>query len=163
MAENRESDRNLDRRAFMRGSAALGLCALASSAVHAVDKAPEDSAAQPPSAASADEDRAYERVRVALSKLEGLDGRDRTASIAVGEREIILIKLDDNTIRALDATCTHKQCPVRYKPKWGHLRCRCHGSRFRLDGTVLNPPAKEDLGVYEAAVEGDEVVISLPK
>lgn len=163
MTDTNGTGRNLDRRAFMRGSAALGLYALASRAVSAGEEGPADSAAQRPDTSAAGEEQAYEQVRVALSELKGLDGRDRTAGIKVGDKEIILIKLDDNTIRALDATCTHKQCPVRYKPKWGHLRCRCHGSRFALDGTVLNPPAKKSLASYKAETENDQLVIFFPK
>ena len=41
---------------------------------------------------------------------------------------------------AIDATCTHLGCIVHLQPNDGY-HCRCHGSRFALDGSLKNGPA----------------------
>lgn len=50
---------------------------------------------------------------------------------------------------ALSARCTHLRCVVEFAPgsdgaapTWD---CPCHGSRFALDGTVIQGPAEKDL------------------
>jgi Rieske Fe-S protein len=51
---------------------------------------------------------------------------------------------------ALSARCTHLGCVVEFSrgsggaaPTWD---CPCHGSRFALDGTLIQGPAEKDLG-----------------
>jgi nitrite reductase/ring-hydroxylating ferredoxin subunit len=41
---------------------------------------------------------------------------------------------------AVDSICTHLGCTVSLQ-KDGSFYCRCHGSRFTPDGSVLNGPA----------------------
>ncbi|MDQ4489296.1 FAD-dependent oxidoreductase [Sinomonas sp. ASV486] len=52
-------------------------------------------------------------------------------------------------VHALSARCTHLRCVVEFahgadgaEPTWD---CPCHGSRFALDGTVIQGPAEKDL------------------
>ena len=45
---------------------------------------------------------------------------------------------------AVDATCTHLGCTVRLDAADGY-HCGCHGSRFALNGDVLNGPATQPL------------------
>jgi cytochrome b6-f complex iron-sulfur subunit len=42
--------------------------------------------------------------------------------------------------------CTHSGCPLGFEQ--GEAVCPCHGSRFALDGTVTNPPAKAPLRTF---------------
>ncbi len=46
---------------------------------------------------------------------------------------------------AVDAICTHLGCTIRLEPDGLQYQCRCHGSRFELDGAVLNGPATRPL------------------
>jgi cytochrome b6-f complex iron-sulfur subunit len=41
--------------------------------------------------------------------------------------------------------CTHRGCLVELDNEEQIYVCPCHGSEFRLDGTVLRGPAKEPL------------------
>jgi len=50
---------------------------------------------------------------------------------------------DESGLYAISTTCTHLGCRVNPSPE-GFL-CPCHGSRFDLQGNVLNGPAKEHL------------------
>jgi Rieske Fe-S protein len=43
------------------------------------------------------------------------------------------------------ATCTHQGCIIRWNAIETSWDCPCHGSRFDVDGSVLNGPAVADL------------------
>lgn len=52
---------------------------------------------------------------------------------------------DDGTLRAVSAACTHLGCLVAFNTAEKSWDCPCHGSRFSLDGEVLQGPATKDL------------------
>ena len=51
---------------------------------------------------------------------------------------------DSSGYFAVDAICTHLGCTVRLQADTTY-QCRCHGSRFTSDGTVINGPATRPL------------------
>ncbi len=56
-------------------------------------------------------------------------------------RLLAVARTRDGDLRAVDAACTHLGCIVRHEPEAECWQCPCHGSRFALDGTVLQGPA----------------------
>jgi Rieske Fe-S protein len=46
-----------------------------------------------------------------------------------GEPEV-LVRLEDGTLVAYSAVCTHQGCTVAYEPESGNLACPCHGGVF---------------------------------
>ena len=46
---------------------------------------------------------------------------------------------------ALSAVCTHLGCLTAWKPELGIIACRCHGSKFKFDGTKIAGPAPRPL------------------
>jgi glycine/D-amino acid oxidase-like deaminating enzyme/nitrite reductase/ring-hydroxylating ferredoxin subunit len=52
---------------------------------------------------------------------------------------------EDGTFSAVSLRCTHMGCLVRFNAAERSWDCPCHGSRFAVDGTVLEGPAVEPL------------------
>lgn len=52
---------------------------------------------------------------------------------------------EDGVLHAVSARCTHLGCSVRFNDAERSWDCPCHGSRFALDGSVLQGPAVEPL------------------
>ena len=47
----------------------------------------------------------------------------------------------DGGLQAVSATCTHLGCIVHFNDAETAWECPCHGSRFTVDGSVLQGPA----------------------
>ena len=62
---------------------------------------------------------------------------------------------DQGSLHAVSAVCTHLGCLVEWNRAEQTWDCPCHGSRFRIDGGVLEGPAKRDLARRELSTEGD--------
>ena len=73
--------------------------------------------------------------------------------IAPGEGKVIrrdgkplaVSRDEDGEIHAVSAVCTHMKCLVRWNDGEQSWDCPCHGSRFSMDGEVLDGPAVTDL------------------
>ncbi len=52
-------------------------------------------------------------------------------------------------LHAVSAICTHQGCQVAFNPTEQSWDCPCHGSRFDVDGAVLDGPAKKPLERHE--------------
>jgi cytochrome b6-f complex iron-sulfur subunit len=59
---------------------------------------------------------------------------------------------------AVNSTCTHKGCIVDWKADNKEFACACHGSKFKLDGSVAAGPASKPLTTFIARTEGDSVL-----
>lgn len=60
----------------------------------------------------------------------------------------------DGALHAVKLTCTHLGCPLRWNPAETSWDCRCHGSRFDVDGEILNGPTVEPLVTHPTKHEG---------
>ena len=47
----------------------------------------------------------------------------------------------DGTLHAVSLRCTHMGCLLRFNSAETSWDCPCHGSRFDVDGSVLEGPA----------------------
>ena len=52
---------------------------------------------------------------------------------------------EDGTLQAVSLRCTHLGCLVRWNGAEKSWDCPCHGSRFDVDGSVLEGPATHPL------------------
>ncbi len=48
-------------------------------------------------------------------------------------------------LHAIKPVCTHLGCPLHWNPAETSWDCNCHGSRFGVDGAILNGPAGNPL------------------
>lgn len=62
-----------------------------------------------------------------------------------GFRTVAAYRDDSGRLHQLSATCTHMGCKVRFNTAEKSWDCPCHGSRFGIDGRVLEGPALEPL------------------
>ena len=67
------------------------------------------------------------------------------AVVEVDGRRCAAYRDDDGQLRAVSAICTHLGCVVNFNAAERSWDCPCHGSRFDLDGSVLNGPAVRGL------------------
>lgn len=64
-----------------------------------------------------------------------------------------------DTLIAVNPTCPHQGCDVAWQADQTAFICPCHDSRFAPTGEVTQGPATSGLTVYEARVEGEQVLV----
>ncbi|MDF9816410.1 FAD-dependent oxidoreductase [Streptomyces sp. SPB162] len=67
------------------------------------------------------------------------------AIVRVKGRRCAVYRDPEGTVRAVSARCTHLGCLVAFNAAETTWECPCHGSRFGVDGTVLQGPAVHPL------------------
>ncbi|MBI4261193.1 MAG: FAD-dependent oxidoreductase [Actinobacteria bacterium] len=65
--------------------------------------------------------------------------------VELGGRRLAVFKGEDGALVALDPKCTHMGCTVDWNQTERTWDCPCHGSRFAVDGAVIQGPAKRSL------------------
>ena len=56
---------------------------------------------------------------------------------------------------AVSAVCTHLGCITQWKPDFDQIRCPCHGSKFKSDGTKVEGPAPRPLPHFAISLTPD--------
>lgn len=82
----------------------------------------------------------------------GLRGSDAGTPVR-GEARVVrrngkpygLYRDEDGELHVVSAICTHMDCVVNWNDAETSWDCPCHGSRFDVDGSVLDGPAVADL------------------
>jgi Rieske Fe-S protein len=96
-----------------------------------------------------------------VAKVKKLTKVGGWAILKIKGRHIIFVRDTEESIKALNSVCTHKQCTVEYDSKTQKIVCPCHGSRFHLDGKLLSPPARIPLKAYPASLIDGKVTITI--
>ena len=68
---------------------------------------------------------------------------------------------DTNSVAAINPMCTHQGCTVEWQPDDQIFACPCHGSKFKMDGEVIEGPANQPLATFDAKTEGDLVLVKV--
>lgn len=69
----------------------------------------------------------------------------------------VVTQPSQGVFKGFKARCTHAGCALTEISE-GTLTCRCHGSRFDLNGAVVRGPATEPLVSRPVTVRGAEIV-----
>ncbi|MGH3487960.1 MAG: FAD-dependent oxidoreductase [Actinopolymorphaceae bacterium] len=67
------------------------------------------------------------------------------AVVRVGGERCAVYRDPSSAVHVVSATCTHLGCLVAFDDAERAWECPCHGSRFSIDGTVLQGPANHPL------------------
>jgi glycine/D-amino acid oxidase-like deaminating enzyme/nitrite reductase/ring-hydroxylating ferredoxin subunit len=81
-------------------------------------------------------------------------GPGEAAVIRTGLTKTAAYRDESGTVHAVSARCTHLGCIVGWNAAETSWDCPCHGSRFDVDGNVLQGPAVQPLAPKEAPGSG---------
>ena len=98
---------------------------------------------------------------VTVSKRSEITGSTRKV-VEAGGIQIVLAEVEGELIAFLNE-CPHVECVMDDGEIAGsEVVCSAHGSCFNLKtGEVVTGPAREALPVYEAKVDGDDVLVGI--
>ena len=77
-----------------------------------------------------------------------------------GSKPALLVRTPEGELRAFNATCTHLECTVQYKPDTSQIWCPCHNGLYDLGGNVVSGPPPRALERLAINQRGDDVVVS---
>lgn len=88
-----------------------------------------------------------------MKDFPGISDESEIKDLPAGEGKVLNIDGEkiavyrdaNNVVHAISAVCTHMKCIINWNNAEKSWDCPCHGSRFDLDGTVLEGPATSDL------------------
>ena len=95
-----------------------------------------------------------ENANVAVNLIKGkLSLEPDEITLKAGEGKVIqkdglrmgVYKDDEGKLHIVDTTCTHMGCEVNWNSAEKSWDCPCHGSRFNVDGEVIEGPAVRNL------------------
>ncbi|MFC7721802.1 FAD-dependent oxidoreductase [Nonomuraea recticatena] len=83
----------------------------------------------------------------------GTGGRDDLEGLLPGQAAVVKVAGErcaayrdvEGQVHAVSALCSHMGCVVAFNDAERTWECPCHGSRFALDGSILQGPATEPL------------------
>ncbi|HMU43494.1 MAG TPA: Rieske (2Fe-2S) protein [Ignavibacteriaceae bacterium] len=79
-----------------------------------------------------------------------------------GDNGVLLQRINTTEIKALTAVCTHQGCIVDlFSAEENNFGCPCHGSRFNLNGGVVQGPADSPLQSFSTTFENNYLTIFL--
>lgn len=102
-------------------------------------------------------------VDISLSENSALQEVGGTIALLpnpIDSHGMLLYRKNEDVIKVYSRNCTHANCTVEAYSSNGVSTCACHGSRFDLNGNVLNGPAENPLKQYSASISGDIVTIT---
>jgi Rieske Fe-S protein len=98
------------------------------------------------------------RVRLDVKRYPDLSRDGGAVTLRVpGEQHLLVMHPGGNLYAVTSNICTHSGCPLGFEQ--GEAICPCHGSRFALDGTVTNPPARAPLRKFTSSYDADKGVL----
>jgi len=79
----------------------------------------------------------------------------------IARKNIFLVRTGDSGVMAIDSTCTHLGCGVRWDADEQLIKCPCHGGVYDRVGTVKSGPPPAPLARLTTKVEGDQILVQV--
>jgi len=79
----------------------------------------------------------------------------------ISRKNIFLVRTGDSDVIAIDSTCTHLGCGVRWDADEQLIKCPCHGGVYDRLGTVKSGPPPAPLARLTTKVEGDQILVQV--
>jgi menaquinol-cytochrome c reductase iron-sulfur subunit len=79
----------------------------------------------------------------------------------ISRKNIFLVRTGDSGVIAIDSTCTHLGCGVRWDADEQLIKCPCHGGVYDRMGTVRSGPPPAPLARLTTKVEGDQILVQV--
>ena len=79
----------------------------------------------------------------------------------ISRKNIFLVRTGDSGVIAIDSTCTHLGCGVRWDADEQLIKCPCHGGVYDRLGTVKSGPPPAPLARLTTKVEGDQILVQV--
>ena len=83
------------------------------------------------------------------------------AILKVEDDKVAVCRDSQGQIHAVSPICTHIGCDIAWNPAEESWDCPCHGSRFSMDGHVIQGPAVKDLAPKMIKIEANDARVSL--
>lgn len=101
---------------------------------------------------------------MSFQRVAALEEVDVGASIRVevGGEPVALVRLDEDTVKAVHNTCSHQQYDLAPEGfvEDNEIECALHGSMFDLDsGEPASLPAVKPIPVYACKLEGGDIYV----
>jgi cytochrome b6-f complex iron-sulfur subunit len=88
-----------------------------------------------------------------------------TAIEAIGPGKMPIAITGDSkkpeSIVAVNPTCTHNGCTVKWNTQDKKYVCPCHSANFAASGTVTAGPAPKPLPTYEVKIENGKILVKV--
>ncbi|CQR46628.1 Cytochrome b6-f complex iron-sulfur subunit [Paraliobacillus sp. PM-2] len=90
------------------------------------------------------------KLAIPMNKVEELS-EEQATTILAGMNKVGVYRDENKELHAVDTTCTHMGCEVKWNQNEQTWDCPCHGSRFSIVGEVLEGPATKPLEQYDTS------------
>ena len=86
---------------------------------------------------------------------------DKDGQLVSDKIAVVRDPQDANKVLAVNATCTHSGCTVKWKTADKEFVCPCHDAKFGANGAVKQGPANKPLPRYAAKIEKGQVLVAI--
>ena len=94
-----------------------------------------------------------------VGKLSSFE-RGTAQRVLLGDKPVLVLRLEDGTFRAFVALCSHLQCTIGFSSERKQIECACHGGVFSLEGRNIAGPPPRPLTTLKVTVQDDVVTVS---
>jgi len=89
--------------------------------------------------------------------LDNVGGFVLVKNTSVGD--VLIVRISDAQYAAMSDICPHKQCRVKVRSAT-LIKCPCHGSTYKIDGSYVSGPSHKSLQQFRVAVAAGVITVT---